>query len=66
MKFNFKTKPMSFEKAIEKMAKEEPASVAFIDVFQRMEEKHLEYLVMDGYAYSMYIDEDGVEFSVEK
>lgn len=28
MKFNFKTKPMSFEKAIEKMAKEEPASTA--------------------------------------
>lgn len=26
MKFNFKAKPMSFEKAIEKMAKEEPAA----------------------------------------
>ena len=48
------------------MKKEEPASVAFIDVFQRMEEKHLEYFSVDGYVYSMYIDEDGVEFSVEK
>lgn len=48
------------------MAKEEPASVAFIDVFQKMEEKHLEYLVMDGCAYSIYVDEDGVEFSVKK
>lgn len=57
---------MSFEKAIEKMAKEEPASLAFIDVFQKMEEKHLEYLVMDGCAYSIYVDEDGVEFSVKK
>jgi len=66
MRFDFKTKPMAFEKAIEKMKKEEPASVAFIDVFQRMEEKHLEYFSVDGYAYSMYIDEDGVEFSVEK
>lgn len=66
MKFNFKAKPMSFEKAIEKMAKEEPASLAFINVFQKMEEKHLEYLIMDGCAYSIYVDEDGVEFSVKK
>ena len=66
MRFDFKTKPMAFEKAIEKMKKEEPASVAFIDVFQRMEEKHLEYFSVDGYVYSRYIEEDGVKFSVEK
>lgn len=63
--FKGEVDPLAVDR-LENMAKEEPASLAFIDVFQKMEEKHLEYLVMDGCAYSIYVDEDGVEFSVEK